>query len=103
LPTVVYIVAVYQLGMPKGNLDLGGIIGSYIGLLLLGGVFVAIGVFSSSITNNQIIAFIVSVLICAFSYIGFDAIATNTPPSKSKPMYEPIIPPKSKLPFGIPN
>lgn len=42
LPTVVYIVAVYQLGMPKGNLDLGGIIGSYIGLLLLGGVFVAI-------------------------------------------------------------
>ena len=76
LPTVVYIVAVYQLGMPKGNLDLGGIIGSYIGLLLLGGVFVAIGVFSSSITNNQIIAFIVSVLICAFTYIGFDAIAS---------------------------
>lgn len=76
LPTVVYVIAVYQLGMPKGNLDLGGIIGSYIGLILLGGVFVAIGVFSSSITNNQIIAFIVSVLICAFTYIGFDAIAS---------------------------
>ena len=76
LPTLVYIVAVYQLGAPKGNLDLGGIIGSYIGLIFLGGVFVAIGIFSSSITNNQIIAFILSVLLSAFAYIGFDAITS---------------------------
>lgn len=74
LPTVIYVVAVYQLGAPKGNLDLGGIIGSYFGLLFLGGVFVAIGVFSSSITNNQIIAFIISVIVSAFAYIGFDVI-----------------------------
>ncbi|MDD4001655.1 MAG: ABC transporter permease subunit, partial [Bacteroidales bacterium] len=65
LPTLVYIIAVYQLGSPKGNLDLGGIIGSYIGLIFLGGVFVSIGIFASSITNNQIIAFIVEVLLAA--------------------------------------
>ena len=76
LPTVVYIVAVYQLGSPKGNLDLGGIIGSYIGLIFLGGVFVAIGIFASSITNNQIIAFIIAVLFSSFTYIGFDAITS---------------------------
>jgi len=76
LPTIIYVVAVYQLGAPKGNLDLGGITGSYIGLIFLGGVFVAIGVFSSSITNNQIIAFIISVLLSAFAYIGFDAITS---------------------------
>lgn len=74
LPTLIYIIAVYQLGSPKGNLDLGGIAGSYIGLMFLGGVFVAIGIFSSSITNNQIIAFIISVLLSAFFYIGFDII-----------------------------
>ncbi|MDD4002452.1 MAG: gliding motility-associated ABC transporter permease subunit GldF, partial [Bacteroidales bacterium] len=76
LPTLVYIIAVYQRGSPKGNLDLGGIIGSYIGLIFLGGVFVSIGIFASSITSNQIIAFIVAVLLSAFSYIGFDAITS---------------------------
>lgn len=76
LPTIIYVISVYQLGAPKGNLDLGGITGSYIGLIFLGGVFVAIGIFSSSITNNQIIAFILSVLLSAFAYIGFDAITS---------------------------
>ena len=50
LPTLIYIVAVYQLGLPKGNLDLGSIAGSYIGLVFLGAVFVAVGVFCSSLT-----------------------------------------------------
>jgi ABC-2 type transport system permease protein len=76
LPTLIYIIAVYNLGSPAGNLDLGGIIGSYIGLIFLSGVFVSIGIFSSSLTNNQIVAFIISVLLCAFCYIGFDAIAS---------------------------
>ena len=44
LPTMIYIFAVYQLGLPKGNLDLGGIMGSYIGLIFLGAIFVSIGV-----------------------------------------------------------
>ncbi|MBO7277266.1 MAG: gliding motility-associated ABC transporter permease subunit GldF [Bacteroidales bacterium] len=72
LPTLVYVIAVYQLGLPKGNLDLGGIMGSYLGLLFLGAIFVAIGIFCSSITENQIIAFILSVVMCGFMYIGFE-------------------------------
>ncbi len=75
LPTLVYVIAVYQLGLPKGNLDLGGIMGSYLGLLFLGAIFVAIGIFCSSITDNQIIAFILSVVMCGFMYIGFEFLA----------------------------
>ncbi|MCD6113488.1 MAG: gliding motility-associated ABC transporter permease subunit GldF [Bacteroidales bacterium] len=74
LPTLVYFFSVYQLGLPKGNLDAGGIWGSYIGLIFLGASFVAIGIFSSSITNNQIVSFIVSVFLCGFAYLGFELI-----------------------------
>ncbi len=74
LPTLIYVISIYQLGMPKGNLDLGGIWGSYIGLLFLGAVFVSIGVFSSSITDNQIVSFLISVVLSAFLYVGFDII-----------------------------
>ncbi len=72
LPTFIYMVAVYQLGLPKGNMDLGGMLGSYIGLMFLGSVFVAIGIFCSSLTNNQIVAFVFSVVLCAFMFIGFE-------------------------------
>lgn len=71
LPTVLYYYTVYQLGAPKGNLDAGAIIGSYIGLLLLGGSFVAIGVFASSLTSNQIVAFVLAVFVCFIFYFGF--------------------------------
>lgn len=76
LPTLVYFYSVYQLGSPVGNIDVGGTIGSYFGLLFLGSVFVAIGLFSSSITNNQIISFIVAVFLCFFSYVGFESISS---------------------------
>ena len=59
IPTFVYYYSVYQLGLPKGNLDIGGIWGSYIGLFLLSSSFVSIGSFCSSLTNNQILAFII--------------------------------------------
>lgn len=75
LPTLIYVFSVYQLGLPKGNLDFGGLWGSYIGLLFLGSAFVAIGLFVSSITDNQIVAFISGMVICGFIYIGFDLIA----------------------------
>jgi len=75
LPTLVYFYSVYQLGNPVGNIDVGGTMGSYFGLLFLGAVFVAIGVFASAITNNQIISFIVAVFLCAFCYIGFEQIS----------------------------
>ena len=64
LPTLVYYASVYMLGNPPGNLDSGGIWGSYLGLLLLGGVYAAVGLFISSLTDNQIISFIITVLIC---------------------------------------
>ncbi|MDX1942165.1 MAG: gliding motility-associated ABC transporter permease subunit GldF [Saprospiraceae bacterium] len=72
LPTLLYYYTVYQLGAPKGNLDSGAIMGSYFGLLFLGGVFVAIGVFASSLTNNQIVAFILATFLCFFIHWGFD-------------------------------
>ncbi len=74
LPTLIYFFSVYQLGFPKGNIDIGGMWGSYIGLLFLGASFVAIGLFASSLTDNQIISFIISVLLCGFLYIGFEFI-----------------------------
>jgi ABC-2 type transport system permease protein len=75
LPTLLYYYTVYQLGNPVGNLDTSGIIGSYIGLFLLGGVFVSIGLLTSSITENQIISFILAAFFCFFFYEGFQAIS----------------------------
>ncbi len=74
LPTLIYFFSVYQLGLPPGNIDTGGMWGSYIGLLFLGASFVAIGLFSSSITDNQIISFIIAIFLCGFLYIGFEFI-----------------------------
>lgn len=74
LPTLVYFVSVYKLGLPPGNIDLGGMWGSYLGLLFLGAGFVAIGIFASSLAENQIVAFIIAVFLCGFLYIGFEFI-----------------------------
>jgi len=74
LPTLVYLFSVHQLGNPPGNLDWGATIGSYIGLLLLAAVFVSIGLFSSSITDNQIISFILGLFFSGFFYFGFESI-----------------------------
>lgn len=75
LPTLLYYISIYQLGSPKGNLDSGGIIGSYIGLLFLGGAFVAIGLFASSLTANQIVAFVLGVLFCLFMHWGWETLS----------------------------
>lgn len=75
LPTLIYVFSIYQLGLPKGNIDFGGLWGSYIGLVFLASAFVAIGLFVSSITDNQIVAFISGLVICGFAYIGFELIA----------------------------
>jgi ABC-2 type transport system permease protein len=71
LPTLVYYYSVYQLGAPKGNLDTGAIIGSYIGLFFLGAGFVALGMFASVLTDNQIIAFITGAFLCFFFHWAF--------------------------------
>ena len=75
IPTLLYYYSIVELGLPKGNIDGGAVAGSYIGLLLLGSAFVAIGIFSSSITKNQVIAFAVAVFISFIVYSGFDALS----------------------------
>ncbi|MGM0529799.1 MAG: gliding motility-associated ABC transporter permease subunit GldF [Bacteroidota bacterium] len=72
IPTLIYFYSVYQLGNPIGNVDVAGTVGSYIGLFFLAAIYVSIGVFASSLTGNQIIAFIIAVLISFFFYMGFD-------------------------------
>ncbi|QCE42552.1 gliding motility-associated ABC transporter permease subunit GldF [Psychroserpens sp. NJDZ02] len=75
IPTVLYVYTVYQLGNPTGNLDFGSTLGSYFGLLFLVAAYTAIGVFASTLSDNQIVAFIVAVFLCLFFYIGFEGIA----------------------------
>lgn len=75
LPTVVYFITIWLLGEPAGNVDAGATIGSYIGLFCLGAIFAAIGIFSSALTDNQIIAFILGLFLCFFFFLAFDFIA----------------------------
>jgi len=72
LPTFIYYYTVYKLALPEGYIDSGAIWGSYIGLVLLSAVYIAIGIFSSVITDNQIISFIISMFLCFFFYTAFD-------------------------------
>ena len=75
LPTLLYIVTISQLGNPPGNWDVGSTIGSYIGLLFLVLAYTAIGEFSSTLSQNQIVAFIISVFLCFVLYYGFEGVA----------------------------
>jgi ABC-2 type transport system permease protein len=75
LPTFIYYYSVYQLGSPVGNIDSGAAMGSYIGLLMLGSCYVAIGLFASSITENQIIAFISGMFMCFICFSAFEQIS----------------------------
>ncbi len=71
IPTLIYYYSVHQLGSPKGNIDSGAVLGSYLGLILLSGVFSAIGIFSSSISKNQIVSFVIGAFICFIFHWGF--------------------------------
>jgi gliding motility-associated transport system permease protein len=75
VPTLSYVYTVIQLGNPLGNLDFGSTLGSYLGLLLLASSFTAIGLFTSTLSNNQIVAFITGVALSLFMFYGFEAIA----------------------------
>ena len=77
IPTFIYVYTVYKLGNPIGNIDFGSTIGSYIGLLFLASTYTSIGLFTSTLSKNQIIAFILGVFITFFLFFGFDAIATS--------------------------
>ncbi|RYJ44850.1 gliding motility-associated ABC transporter permease subunit GldF [Flavobacterium beibuense] len=73
LPTVVYVFVLSSLGNPEGNIDMGSTLGSYFGLLFLIAGYTAIGIFTSALSDNQIVAFIVSVFLCFLFYFGFEA------------------------------
>ena len=81
VPTLFYFLAVYLLGNPVGSIDTGATWGSYTGLFFLAAIYLTIGLFTSSITDNQIISFIISVFLCFFWYSGFDFIARLPFPS----------------------
>ncbi|MGY5851496.1 gliding motility-associated ABC transporter permease subunit GldF [Salegentibacter sp. F14] len=74
IPSVIYVITIDQLGNPEGNFDLGATLGSYLGLVFLAACYTAIGIFSSSLTQNQIVAFIIGVFLCFLSYFAFEAL-----------------------------
>lgn len=76
LPTLLYILTLDQLKLQTSFLDYGSIIGSYFGLLFLIAAYAAIGVFASTLSDNQIVAFISAVFLCFFFYFGFEGIST---------------------------
>jgi len=75
LPTLIFFWSIIRLGNPIGNIDTGGTWGSYIGLFFLGGIYASIGIFASALTDNQIIAFILALLLSFLTYLGFEMIS----------------------------
>lgn len=76
LPTLLYFLTVYLLGNPIGDIDTGATWGAYIGLFFLAAIYGAIGVFVSSLSENQIVAFLFTLMLCFIFYIGFDFIGS---------------------------
>lgn len=74
--TSTYYFSVYHLGSPPGNVDTAAVVGAYMGLMLLAAVFTAVGILASSLTERQIVAFLLGVLLCVLLYQGFDAWTT---------------------------
>ena len=75
LPTITYVISIYFLGETTGNLDLAAVVGSYIGLLLLSSIFSSISVYASSLSSNQIVAFILAIIMSSFFFFGLDILS----------------------------
>jgi ABC-2 type transport system permease protein len=75
LPGIIYYISVWNLGETPGNLDKGGTMGAFLGLFFLAAVYASAGVFASSLTDNQVIAFILAVTVCFILFMGFDSFA----------------------------
>jgi ABC-2 type transport system permease protein len=71
IPTLIYYISMYNLSLEPEKFDNGAAFTSYIGLILLGSTFVAIGIFASSLTSSQIVAFILSMFLCWIFFDGF--------------------------------
>ncbi len=76
LPSVIWYFSVYILAEPMGNVDSGAFWGSWIGLLFLAAVYVAVGTFGSSLSSNQVVAFIISVVISFLLFYGFELVGS---------------------------
>ncbi|SHN14103.1 gliding motility-associated ABC transporter permease subunit GldF [Flavobacterium xinjiangense] len=79
IPTFIYVIVISPLGMPEGNIDMGSTIGCYFGLLFLIAGYSAIGIFTSTLSENQIVAFIIAVFLCFFFYFGFEGLSAIVP------------------------
>ncbi|WP_237276016.1 gliding motility-associated ABC transporter permease subunit GldF [Tenacibaculum ovolyticum] len=77
IPTLTYVYTVYALGNPIGNLDIGSTVGSYLGVCFLAATYTSIGLFTSTLSKNQIVAFILSVFITFILFYGFDAVSST--------------------------
>ncbi|WP_411895627.1 gliding motility-associated ABC transporter permease subunit GldF [Winogradskyella sp. A2] len=78
LPTLLYVYSISELSNPERSIDMGSTIGSYFGLLFLISAYTSIGIFSSTLSDNQIVAFIIAVFICFFFYFGFEGLSNYT-------------------------
>lgn len=76
IPTVLYVFTISELGNPSGNWDVGSTLGSYIGLFFLVLAYTSIGIFSSTLSQNQIAAFIIAVFLCFALYYGFEGFSS---------------------------
>ncbi|MCF6331979.1 MAG: gliding motility-associated ABC transporter substrate-binding protein GldG [Draconibacterium sp.] len=77
LPTLLYFLSVYLLGDPVGSIDVGATWGSFIGLFFLAAIYISIGIFASSLTENQIVSFILALALSFVFYFGFEFIGTS--------------------------
>lgn len=77
VPTLLYFFSVYQLGNPVGNIDTGATWGSFIGLLFLASIYVAIGLFASILSGNQIVSFLIAIAFSFIIYLGFGYVAST--------------------------
>ncbi len=76
LPTLIYYFSIYYLGNPVGNIDSASVVGSYFGLIFLAAAYSSIGIFTSAITKNQVVSFILAAVLCYFFYDGLGQIAS---------------------------
>jgi ABC-2 type transport system permease protein len=68
LPTIIYVYIINQYSLFENPVDFGVIYGSYFGLIFLVSAYISIGLFCSTLNSNQIVAFILTILVCFFIF-----------------------------------
>jgi ABC-2 type transport system permease protein len=76
IPSLVYLYTIYVLGVPQGNIDFGATLGSYFGLVILVAAFASVGILSSALSQNQIMAYLLGVFMCFILYFGIEQLAS---------------------------